>query len=177
MSTPTHSEERSLMHRWQKDIRMYQIAHLRTSARSSTAGRLLGLIVTIFSVIVGTSIFASLNSSNSQAILITVGVISLVATVISGVNSFLNYGERTERHQAAGIKYGSLRRRIDECLATMTDDQLKEEIKTIRSAVDQLEQESPVIPQKYIDEATRHISASSSKSITNRAYEPTEGGE
>ena len=164
MSTVTNSEEVTLIRQWQRNIRLNQIAHLRTSASCSSTGRLLGLLVTIFSVVVGTSIFASLNSSDSRAILIIVGIVSVAATVLSAIHSFLNYGERTERHQSAGIKYGVLRRRIDEDLVTITkEDQLEKEINEIRKELDKLEQEAPVVPQKYIDKARALITLNQDK--------------
>ena len=164
MSAVNNSNEQALMRNWQKNIRLYQIAHLRASASCSSSGRLLGLLVTVFSVIVGTSIFASLNSSDSRGILILVGIISLAATVLSAIHNFLNFGERTEKHQAAGIKYGGLRRRIDESLVTITqEDQMEKEISEIRKELDQLEQEAPVVPQKFIDQAAKKVSAGEGK--------------
>ncbi len=164
MSSTVNTNERFLLLRWQKDVRLNQIAHLRASASCNRIGRLLGLLVTVFSAVVGTSIFASLNSSNSRAILVIVGLVSIAAAVLSGAYTFLNYGERSQKHETAGDKYGSIRRRIDESLAVMDPAQLKTEINDLRQLIDKLDEESPVVPQNFIDEARAYIESREKKS-------------
>ena len=69
--------------------------------------------MTIFSATVGTSVFSTLSLSGDQRILIVVWVISVAASVLSGISTFFNYPQLSIKHHHAGADYGRLRRRID----------------------------------------------------------------
>ena len=77
---------------------------------------MLGIPVVILTTIVGTTVFSSIASSstNSIILLVVAGLLSVVAAVFSSLNTFLNYGELAERHRNASVKYGNLRREIEE---------------------------------------------------------------
>lgn len=56
------------LQQWSKGIRISQITKLRAAALYDRCGRGIGLLVTIFSVVVGTSIFSTLLSPQDQRI-------------------------------------------------------------------------------------------------------------
>ena len=113
-----------------------------------------GTLVTVFTVIVGTSIFTTLASSQEQRILFVVGVISVITAVLSGVNASLNYPQAAEKHLNAGRKYGGLRRRAEELLcSSKSDAELEPLLDQIRDEWSKLEAESPDVTQRFIDEA------------------------
>jgi hypothetical protein len=78
-----------------------------------------GLPAIIFSTIVGTSVFASLNNDNiPQWAKIAVGLISVVAAVLMALQTFLGFSERAEKHRTTAVRYGAVGRQIEQFLET-----------------------------------------------------------
>lgn len=103
---------------------------------------LIGIPVVLFTAIVGRSIFASRQRQASDRI--AIGMLSVSATVLAGLQTFLNYNERAEKHRMAGARYGALNWQLALMLAhdsgcSGLDDIIKQ--------LDVLAQESPNIPQ------------------------------
>jgi hypothetical protein len=116
------------------------------------------LPVTIFSILIGTTIFATLGSSKSQEFLIAAGIISMIAAVLSGIQTFLNYPELAAKHQSAGCKFGELRRRIEELIVVTKDPmELEKAIGEIRCEWNALDKESPELPQQFHDDALKIV--------------------
>jgi hypothetical protein len=146
------------LEQWQHGIRLEQMSHARAAARYESLHKSLGLTVTIISVIVGTSTFSALSSGKNQLVLVMVGAISVVAAVLSGMQTFLNFGQLAADHQSAANDYGKIRRHIDEILSdNQTPVDLHASIKAIREEWDQLEDKVPTVPQKLHDAAQRII--------------------
>ncbi len=144
---------------WDNGARIRNIAHQRAADYYNSRGRMLGLVVTIFTVIVGTSIFGSLSVSNNQDILIVVGLISLVAAILSGVNTFLNYSQLAAKHMEVGLAFGELRRRIDviDCLES-DDATIEKNLTEIEEKYDAILKGSVEPPTRFIDEAAKQVS-------------------
>jgi len=63
----------------------------------------MGALATGFSAVVGTTVFAALEkdvSPPSPSIKAAVALISILAAILTGINSFLNLSERTEKHRS-----------------------------------------------------------------------------
>jgi hypothetical protein len=151
---------RETMQEWNKGIRISQIANLRAATYYDTRNRKLDLLVIISSVVVGTSIFSILALSQDPRVLFVVGIISIIAAVLSGVSTSLNYPQVAEKHLRAGRKYGELRRRVDEFLCLKSDSELEQILDQILMEWDMLDAESPDVPQRFIEEAENVITTS-----------------
>jgi hypothetical protein len=103
-------------------------------------------------------VFGTLASSENRAVLVAVGVVSMVSAVLSGLQTFLNYGELSTKHQTAGYRFSKLRRHLEEIIETerSSGDQ-NAALKEIREEWDRLSEESPMVPQRYIDNAVRSV--------------------
>ncbi len=89
--------------------------------------RLLGYVVTILTAIVGTSIFTALAQNNPNFwIQIGTGVLSVVAFVLSAVQSFSGFSELAEKHKKAGNDFLFIKRRSDVFLSAYTRDNLSD---------------------------------------------------
>jgi conflict system pore-forming effector with SLATT domain len=149
---------RELLQQWLNGIHIAQVAHLRCAARYQANHRRLGVPVIFLTTVVGTSIFATLESAENQIILITAGIVSALAAILSGLQTFLNYSELAARHAEAGKRFGKLRKRVEELLVTpCSNEDLAAHVATIRTEWDQLEDEAPTVPQAHHDRATRRV--------------------
>jgi hypothetical protein len=80
------------------------------------------------------------------------GVISLCIAVLAGLQTFLKFSQRSERHRIAGAHYGAIKRSLEETLITLVDsnDEAKAEVHEIKNKLDSLACESPEIPKKIL---------------------------
>ena len=156
---PAPNDSRTTLLQWQKGIRIDHMAQSRAAAYYSRRSRGLGLIVTILSVFVGTSLFTGLASSKDLGTIVLVaGAVSAVTAVLTAVQTFLNYGELAEKARNAANSYGVLRRDIEETLATTTDSQkLAAAMSDMGKQWDQLDSEAPVIPQSIYNQAAADV--------------------
>ena len=72
-----------------------------------------GIPVVVTTVIVGTSIFATISTDPAIGWKIAAGLITLAAAILSALQTFFKFSEVAERHKASGASYGALRRRFD----------------------------------------------------------------
>jgi hypothetical protein len=104
---------------WRTRAWAAQIAHYRVASRLRSSNVWLGLPVVIFTTAIGTSLFATLNEERLRMWLrLVVGGISVMAAILAGIQTFLNFAQRADQHVLAADWYASIRRRIDQQLAT-----------------------------------------------------------
>jgi pyruvate/2-oxoacid:ferredoxin oxidoreductase alpha subunit len=80
---------------------------------------LVGIPVVVLTTLVGTSAFASISKAQGDsiqgltidpdAVLVLVGTISVLAAVLSSLQTFLRYATRAEGYRIAAIRYETLR--------------------------------------------------------------------
>jgi hypothetical protein len=135
---------RELLIRWLKRLRESQFAHNEASKNFNRYRYFIGIPSAILSTIVGTSVFASLGKTVDPRMQIIVGLISVLAAVLSALQTILRYSERAELHRSSAANYGSLRRKIEEILVQNKDDsELNSDISSIRQEIDNLAKDAP----------------------------------
>ena len=96
-----------------------QVAHYRVASHLRLYNVWLGLPVVVFTTAVGTSLFATMNQAKlPDALRIVVGSVAVVAAILAGIQTFLNFAQRADQHVLAADWYASIRRKIDQELAT-----------------------------------------------------------
>lgn len=131
----------------------------------------LGVPACVLSAVVGASIISSLEADIGWTIIVLIGLLSIAASALAGLQTFFNYSERAEAHRAIGVRYKAIIREIEEMLAReiKTDDSnTLNELEGLRAKLDVLELDAPVMPQKIFDEIERKYKYSNVKFI-NRA--------
>jgi hypothetical protein len=146
-------DETALMRDWGKRCSAAQHAHYFLAMRLRRRNLWLGIPVVTFSAIVGTSLFATLSEPNAKihiGLRVTIATISLTAAVLSAVQTFLRFAERSERHAQAADWYSAIHRHIEELLA-LPDAQRGEPRKVLdglRSELNKAGQTYPEIGEK-----------------------------
>jgi hypothetical protein len=108
--------------------------------------------VVVATTVVGTSAFAAINNSGTNAgWKVAAGVLSIFAAVLAAVQTFLGFGDRSERHRIAATRYASIRRSIELALARRD----AQAIDRIRIDMDRIGGPSPQIGQKRWDQAAQ----------------------
>lgn len=143
--TPTE-----LIDQWRFRNHRVQLAHYECARRFERLHLWLGLPAIALSTLVGTTVFSSLEKTADVRLQIAVGLLSVVAAVLTGLQTFLRYAELGERHRMAGAKFANLKHRI-ELLSTLppaSDLELRSALESIEDAWSKLREESPTLPAR-----------------------------
>lgn len=128
---------------WYGRVDSAQRAHYVSAERFRRRSFWLGIPTVILSLVVGSSVFAALKLQPGPRLQMLVGFLSLSAAVLAGLQTFLGYPERSERHRVAAAKYGALGREMEMYLATGAIAN-STEIKGLKTRIDALAIDSPV---------------------------------
>jgi hypothetical protein len=109
----------------------------------------LGVPAVLLSAAVGTSVFAALGKNVDPLIQIAVGAVSVLAAVLSALQTFFRWGDLASKHRAAAAEYGALKREIDELLARYAAgaEVLDEDVTRVHERMDTLSRDVPELPQ------------------------------
>jgi hypothetical protein len=140
----------ALLSKWHKRARINQLQHYEAADYYSKAHNAIGIPVVILSSIVGTTVFATLQKQVDVRIQIAVGALSVIAAVLTALQTFLRYSERAEKHRSTAAAYAVVRHRLERVTNTPVTIRppLKELIDAISGQVDSLSQSAPNVPER-----------------------------
>lgn len=120
----------------------------RTYARGQYA---LGIPALIASTVVGTSVFASL--STSEAPPLWVGLLSIGAAVLAAIQTFMDFGGRSDKHRLAAVKYKAAIRGLEYLNVQLANNVplTDEQITDVQIQLDNLEEAAPVVMPRIYD--------------------------
>jgi hypothetical protein len=145
---------------WHRRVAAAEHGHRLMADRLRRRYFLLGIPVVIFTTLVGTSAFASMQNASANSIttenadpdvvLLIVGCISVLAAVLSSLQTFLRYATRAEGHRIAALRYETLRREMAETLALPWESrgQPDRALDNVRNRMDRYAKESPTIGER-----------------------------
>jgi hypothetical protein len=138
--------ERNLLETWYKRAEACHKCHFLASHRYSKYNYMIGIPTIVVTTVVGTSVFASL-STESRAVVATlaIGFVSIMAAILSSLQTFLGFPERADRHRDAGVKYGTIGRKM-ELLINENAMPNGAEAAALKKELDDLAAASPKIP-------------------------------
>jgi hypothetical protein len=145
------STTKEVLEDWYKRVAVTQRAHYLSAAHFGRRKYWLGVPSATLSVVVGTSVFATIAKQPELWVQITVGLASVAAAVLAGLQTFLGYAERAEKHRLAGAKYGALGRELEQLRAS--DSWSPDQMSEVRQRLDNLATESPNNPLSIYREA------------------------
>lgn len=118
-------------------------SHYRAALYYSKLNRWLGVPTILFTAIVGTSLFASIQAEQDLWIKIGTGLLSVAAAALGALQTFFASGNEAERRRAAGAAYNSVGRQLESLIAKEEWNRLDE----VRTRIDTLAHDSPHIPE------------------------------
>ena len=132
---------------WIRRARESQMAHYEMANMYDHREKWLGVPVIIISTIVGTSAFASI----AEDIIplwakFAVGGLSIVVAVLSSLQTFFKYSEKSEIHKSSAAAFGASRRKLEFIYASKDSGIDSSVVSLLRSELDTLASQSPHIP-------------------------------
>jgi hypothetical protein len=148
------TDKKTLVTQWLHGLSLLHREHFAAAKACEQKNIYLGIPVIVLSAIVGSAVFASIQSASTTNTKIIVGTLSIAAAIFSGLQTFLKFSERAERHKITATKYGMLRRELEQAIA-LASDGVPEKVflDALRVRWDSLDEESPTLPAR-VSEAT-----------------------
>jgi hypothetical protein len=139
-----------LIEQWKFRVHRVQRAHYESARRFERMHLWLGLPAIALSTIVGTAFFASRSRTADFSIQIAVGLLRVAAVVLTALQTFLKNSELSERHRLAGVRFASIKHRIEplEILPPATEDELRQTLVSIEESWAKFREESPTLPTR-----------------------------
>ncbi|AHL34726.1 hypothetical protein CD58_18290 [Pseudomonas brassicacearum] len=141
----TQSNPQNVLDQWYERSSVVAVGHYRAALRYSRLHFWLALPTVGLSAIVGTAVFATLQQQSNFWLQLGVGAMSVIAAILTALQSTLRYQELAEKHRAAGAKYNAIGREIE--LMRILPQIDAEKVEDLRGRIDSLAFESPHIPQ------------------------------
>jgi hypothetical protein len=148
-------------------------SHYLASSIAERKNFLLGIPVVVITALVGTSIFGTLQDNPSVHIKIAAGVLSISATILAALQTYLGFSEKSAKHKEAGAKYAAIWRCLDLLnleLRSVGDDfanRAIEELKKIVATLDDAGKESPTVPDRAYKTAVTELRSKLASSRTS----------
>lgn len=144
------SEIRKLLEKWQKRIRAAHKAHYYLADELDKKHKKFGFVVVFLSALVGTSVFTTIaTETDILAIQVATGLLSIAATILAALQTFLNYPEKRTAHLMTSTQLSSLKKKIEENLVTENEfEKMKILVHEIRAEWDSITQGAPIISEK-----------------------------
>jgi MFS family permease len=159
-----------LYQQYMNGLRISQISHFSASRSFMRRNRLLGGGAILISTAVGSSLFATLNSSPSWSWRVIVGVASIVAAVLAALGTFLRYEQLSDQHHSCAVKYGALRRQLETLVGTAADLQgISDSVTSIVTKWSEVDETAPPIPGLIHRRTLKKVLSQPSVNITKSA--------
>lgn len=161
------NDQNVLLLDWFRRARESQFTHSESSIHFEMRNFYLGITTTILGIIVGSSVFISFDANSTGLIKAVLGICSILAGIIAGLNTFCGYAQRAEKHKSAAAGYSSIRRRLERIKTTPQDylDSFDKELEMIQSELDNLASSTPSVPNKIAKAALAKIQSREHKRI------------
>ena len=114
----TQQEELAkLIEDWHEKAEQVQDAHYEAGLQYERLFFAFGIPVIALSAITGSAEIMDLSGIGRRV----TGIMSLCIAVIAGLQTFLKFSQRSERHRVAGARYGAIRRELEEVRVTLAE--------------------------------------------------------
>jgi hypothetical protein len=138
-------------------------SHYKMSETASRKNLALGIFVTLFSSVVGTTIFAAISQGSVEPwIQFITGFMSIIAAVLAAFQTFFHFNEISQQNKNAATSYNKIRNLLDLFLLTYlpTSEQRENaltELKSIVGELQKVEDSSPSVPDSVFDKLAGKI--------------------
>jgi hypothetical protein len=140
--------------------RIQSRAHYLAADHYDKLAQFVGVPVIILTAVVGTAIFATLESNPDLGWKIATGCVSVFAAVLSALQTYFNFAGRAEKHRAAGPRYSALRRELAVSALEIRNatspnvNEVSAKVRALIRTLDDAASMSPTIPDRCWDRAS-----------------------
>lgn len=157
------AELATLVERFRIRAHRHARGHYLAGKRNASMHIRLGTPAVTLSAIVGSAIFATISSAPELWLVISTGTASVVAAVLTALQTFFGFSDLANKHRVAGAAFAAFKRDLDifaiklKSVSTEGDETMNE-VGEVAERFNKLQQNSPDIPDHYYDQARREQS-------------------
>jgi hypothetical protein len=142
-------EADQLLQEWRNRAYAAQSAYYMMAEKFTLWNYLLGIPVVTLSGLVGTAIFSSLDSSIPYGHWV-IGSVSMLAAVLSSLQTFLRLSETATHHGVAADWYSAIRRDAEELMALPRDlrGDARSRLDSLRKEMNKVGQKAPALTER-----------------------------
>jgi hypothetical protein len=130
--------------------------------RTGSLNQRLGAFATILAAIGGTSAFVSLSQSINTLWVGAAAAFSILAAVVSGLQTYFNYGAVSGEHRKWAAQFGELARRVAFAQATPVGGELTQKrFDRFNADLAQFDKDSPSVPDRDYQRAKQQVTKDS----------------
>jgi hypothetical protein len=162
-------EQKQLIEDWRDDCKLLLSIHFDKSSLCEKLNLWLAIPAVIFSTVVGTSVFTSLGKDPTLWIQIMVAAVSLLVSLLAGLQAYFKVPERAEKHRLTGAMYAALKKEIEHVLVMPPKDQesLGAWMSEVRVKWEHLRRESIALPKSQLQSYRKDLSHKAFKDKAN----------
>jgi len=153
-------ELEQLLSTWHRRMDACQHAYYLEAERYKRWHLWLGIPAVIFSTVVGTAVFATLESQTVEiSARVIIALVSIAAAVLAGLQTFLRLSEAAAAHGQSGDWYSAIKRDIEKLRALRREERghAKTCTDVLRKEMNKVGQKSPELRESlWIDIAKRY---------------------
>lgn len=131
-----------LFDKWDKQVNRAQSAHYAAAAHLKRGHFVIGFAIIIVSIALLATTFASLG----PPVKAVAAIANLLVAILAGLQTFVRLAERAEQHRLAAVRFGALRRSLEQHRATGPPGGGAEFLDSFRTRWDELSEQSPEVP-------------------------------
>lgn len=143
----TEAQEQ-LLSEWESDLKLITWSHYQAAASARKYRYYLGVPTVALTALVGTCVFVSIVEDIPVWFEVLIALASILATVLSALQTFMKYSERADEHKEAGSRFAPLVKEIEQAKTFPPEE--KENFQalcdSIRERWDRASALSPTVP-------------------------------
>ncbi|MCF6459153.1 SLATT domain-containing protein [Pseudoalteromonas sp. MMG024] len=162
-----NEDQKLLLTDWFRRARESQYIHYASAEYYSNKHYWLGIPSMALGVIVGTAVFASFETEATGAFKIALGLISILASVLTALNTFLDFSSKAEKHRTAAAGYSSIRKTLERIKTSEQNyiNTFDNEMEKLQKELDALADKSPNPPKKVSKKEINRLKSTEHKKI------------
>lgn len=156
---PSDGRVDALLRDWDQRARLALFAYNGSANRCLKWHARIGGLAAILAAIAGTSVFASLGDDVDPTARVAVAVVSLLASVLAGIQAFAQLPQRAEEYERAARRFGAVRREIEQARLFVPSDlaECQETLDRLRRALDDAADQSVQASERVWIRMRRHV--------------------
>lgn len=148
-------EQNNLLNEWSYRVNKSQVGHYLVSEKYTKIHYFLGVSLIILTGIVTSSLFIKIEDNWISHFII---LISISASILATIQTFIMPSEKAEVHRVKAYKYGIIKRKIELYTSLDSKEDFNIFSKKIREEWDSIASESPVTAKRTRDKISHIIS-------------------
>ncbi len=153
--------EATIASQWLRSLVILHRGHWEAARRYDRWRIVLGIVTAVTAGISGASVVTELATrSGSPAVQIAIGILSVMTAALAAVQSFVKTSEFGARHKAAGVKFGQLRRELQQYseLGVPSGKSLRQTLEEFDGRWKAVEEEALPLPKWAYEKGKRELS-------------------